>query len=125
METKRTQERKMMGRKTVDYVNFIAVWNASSSLEEVAEKLGLSRQTCSQRAHRVRLLGHNLKTYTKPKGDPYWKHIGKMGGSALTLKPKGFEAMTPEQRTEAGKKGGAISRKTNRISRRNINKVKG
>lgn len=50
---------------------------------------------------------------TNLKRDPlFYKKIGSKGGSSPTASPKGFAAMTREKRSEAGKKGGTISRRT-------------
>jgi general stress protein YciG len=43
-------------------------------------------------------------------GEDYYRVIGKAGGSAKV--PKGFALMTPEKRSEAGRLGGQISRRT-------------
>lgn len=42
------------------------------------------------------------------KNPNFYKEIGAKGGSAKTDKPKGFAAMTPEKRIEAGRKGGLV-----------------
>lgn len=44
-------------------------------------------------------------------GEDFYSKIGKKGGSTPTTKPKGYAAMTPEQRREAGKKGGSVSKR--------------
>lgn len=47
----------------------------------------------------------NLAKY----GEDYYRKIGSLGGRARG--PKGFAMMTPEQRAEAGRKGGRRSRR--------------
>lgn len=49
--------------------------------------------------------------------DPdFYKKVGSKGGKAPHKYPRGFAALTPEKRAEAGRKGGEISR---RISKKN------
>lgn len=52
------------------------------------------------------------KTNYKRYGKDFYARIGAMGGSAKTNVPKGFAAMDPEKRKEAGRKGGQRSRRT-------------
>ena len=56
-------------------------------------------------------------TNVKKYGEDFYKEIGKIGGSrgAKDGAIKGFAAMTPEKRAEAGRKGGTISRRTGKI----------
>lgn len=42
-------------------------------------------------------------------GEDFFKRIGSKGGKWTGV--KGFAAMTPEQRREAGRKGGTLSRR--------------
>lgn len=60
-----------------------------------------------------------LKTAeTNKKRDPdHYHKIGRLGG--LKSRGGGFAAMTPEQRSEAGRKGGANSRKGKKWSEKN------
>ena len=44
-------------------------------------------------------------------GVDFFAKIGAKGGSTKTKTPKGFAAMTPEKRAEAGRKGGSQSPK--------------
>lgn len=47
-------------------------------------------------------------------GDDHYKRIGSMGQAGWARngrKPRGFSVMTPEQRQEAGRKGGTISKR--------------
>ena len=43
-------------------------------------------------------------------GNDHFKKIGHLGGSAPYSGKRGFASMTPEQRIEAGRKGGQVSR---------------
>lgn len=54
-----------------------------------------------------------LKAYqTRIKKDPdFYKKLGEMGGSAPYKGKKGFASMSPEKRSEAGRLGGAKSRR--------------
>lgn len=49
------------------------------------------------------------KTNIEKYGPNYYKKVGRLGG--IRRVPKGFAMMTPEQRAEAGRKGGTISRR--------------
>lgn len=44
-------------------------------------------------------------------GEDFYKKIGSKGGSAPTTRLKGYAAMSPEKRREAGKKGGSRSKR--------------
>lgn len=44
-------------------------------------------------------------------GDDFYAIIGARGGSTKTTEPKGFAAMTKQQRSAAGKKGGSANKK--------------
>lgn len=37
-------------------------------------------------------------------------HLGRLGGSARTSKPKGFAAMSPKRRRKLGQSGGIATR---------------
>ena len=50
------------------------------------------------------------KTNKLRHGKDFFKRIGSIGGKAVTKKPKGFAA-DPERAREAGRKGGAISKR--------------
>lgn len=52
-----------------------------------------------------------MKTNQRLYGRDYYRRIGKVGGASPKTKPHGFMVMTPEQRSEAGRKGGSISRR--------------
>lgn len=51
------------------------------------------------------------KTNLEKYGKDFYKTIAAKGGRVRGIK-KGFALMTPEQRSEAGRKGGAASRRT-------------
>jgi len=51
------------------------------------------------------------ETIIERYGPDYYKNMGRRGGLKKGVK-KGFACMTPEQRIEAGRKGGRISRRT-------------
>lgn len=47
--------------------------------------------------------------------DPdFFKKVGSKGGKAPHKYPRGFAALTPEQRAEWGRKGGTLSRRTSK-----------
>jgi general stress protein YciG len=56
--------------------------------------------------------GHKTKEKLLAIRPDYYSVIGSIGGSKRTknTKNKGFASMTPEQRSAAGRKGGAVSR---------------
>lgn len=54
-----------------------------------------------------RAAASNIKKY----GPDFYRRIGSIGGSKPTSVPKGFAAMSPEQRRAAGAKGGRIGRR--------------
>ncbi len=45
-------------------------------------------------------------------GTDFYQNIGRKGGSAPTIKPKGFAAMSPEKRRACGRIGGRLSDRT-------------
>jgi hypothetical protein len=51
------------------------------------------------------------KTNKEQFGEDWYKHIGALGG-AHRSPDKGFGGMTPEQRSEAGRRGGSRSKRT-------------
>lgn len=51
------------------------------------------------------------KEYKKLYGMTFYQYIGSLGGKTPTLTPKGFAAMSPEKRSEAGRRGGQRSRR--------------
>jgi biotin operon repressor len=55
----------------INWEKFVEVWQASASLEEVAEATGIKRATASKYAYRLRLLGVPLQRFVR-------------GGSSLT-----------------------------------------
>ena len=46
------------------------------------------------------------KTNKEKHGEDFYVKMGRLGGMAITDKPKGFAAMTPERRAECGRIGG-------------------
>lgn len=55
--------------------------------------------------------GAKAATTNKSKyGQNFYSLIGRTGGKKKV--PKGFSMMTPEQRSQAGRKGGTISKRT-------------
>jgi hypothetical protein len=50
-------------------------------------------------------------------GDGFFRNIGRKGGrkGARDGTIKGFAAMTPEKRREAGRRGGEISKRTKKL----------
>lgn len=50
-------------------------------------------------------------TIKEKYGEDFFAKIGAKGGGTKTRLPKGFAAMTPEQRRAAGQKGGRPSPK--------------
>lgn len=52
------------------------------------------------------------ETNKKKYGDNFYRKIGRKGGIAPHKGPRGFAAMTLEQRREAGAKGGRNSDRT-------------
>jgi hypothetical protein len=50
-------------------------------------------------------------TSRKKYGDDYHKRIGKLGGTALHLKPIGFATLSKERVMELGMKGGLHGRR--------------
>lgn len=56
--------------------------------------------------------GMKFATNIKQKyGEDYYQVIGSKGGKTIHKTPRGFAAMSPEQRSLAGHKGGSISRR--------------
>ncbi len=54
--------------------------------------------------------GYKAAETNKQKyGKNFYAMIGSKGGQKTNTKPKGFAAMTPEKRREAGRKGGSKS----------------
>jgi len=52
-----------------------------------------------------------VETNKQRHGADFYKRIGSKGGKSPTTKPKGFAAMTPEKRAEAGARGGRVSKR--------------
>lgn len=52
-----------------------------------------------------------IRTIKERHGEDYFSKIGSKGGKTPTTKPKGFAALTPEQRTAVSKKGGAAGKR--------------
>ncbi len=101
----------------IDKNKFVDKWNKSESIGEVAEYFEMSYPATIRKGYYLRSQGLDVKKMYKPKGSQFWVDIGRMGGSVIPLAPRGFATMSKEKVAEAGRKGGTISRRTDRVRR--------
>lgn len=86
-------------------LEFMAVWNAANSVEEVVEETGYTYSTVLSKASVLRSLGFDLKKFATPE---FMAKIGAKGGR--NGHTGGFFA-NRELASSAGKKGGRVSRR--------------
>ena|SRR5947209_1201377 len=84
---RRRNQRQVEPRPPCSPEAFVAAWQASASLAEVAQRVGARKNACRMRAWRYRKMGVPLKVFPPPvveEPDPhYWDKLAEYARSLL------------------------------------------